>query len=492
MIVVLSSGEFELSSSSVQFCPMLAGYAGFTQSDRVEIEGDDQLMMELIKFLQGNDFNMSEEVMEFFDYAGFPNIHGYPLQIFKYNLRSQLMCYLHSSNDTFNDDLIKYNNLGGFREVTSHTLDTYYTLGRLRPYFQRGDIIIAGGSCLGYITGTRFSDVDLFLICSEIRAREVIAILLKHYSVYAVSSNAITFSGPGLMIQVILRLFKNRSEVLRSFDLECCQVLFDGSDFYMTDYALHSIRTRELWFNPDLLSGRYASRLVKYALRGFKVQCPGYAPDIQFQGYDVVRALMYDYMDDDHHIHYYTSWLNMDNMTVQEHERTTPLVSESYNISKYVDVMISRLESISDMDLQHLKSDRDFIKKLAALLIPSRVWRGLTHEDITGTTNEELMVILAKFIARYVRHSDLFKYDPESIVMLSSKGIYINRSPIDDYSFISHPDDIIVGGLIIEGTKVSLYRSQECTQKNGEEIEFQGYTRSCITSNLGCEIVEDE
>jgi hypothetical protein len=208
MIVVLSSGEFELSSLSVQFCPMLAGYAGFTQSDRVEIEGDDHQLMELIRFLQGYDFNMTEEIMEFFEYAGFPNTYGYPPQIFKYNLRSQLMCYLHSSSAEVNDDLIKYNNLEGFREVTSHTLDTYYTLGRLRQYFQRGDIIIAGGSCLGYITGTRFSDIDLFLMCSETRAKEVITILLKHYRVYMMSSNAVTFSGNGVMIQVILRLFK--------------------------------------------------------------------------------------------------------------------------------------------------------------------------------------------------------------------------------------------------------------------------------------------
>ena len=157
---------------------MLAGYAGFTQSDRVEIEGDDHQLMELIRFLQGYDFNMTEEIMEFFEYAGFPNTYGYPPQIFKYNLRSQLMCYLHSSSAEVNDDLIKYNNLEGFREVTSHTLDTYYTLGRLRQYFQRGDIIIAGGSCLGYITGTRFSDIDLFLMCSETRAKEVITILL--------------------------------------------------------------------------------------------------------------------------------------------------------------------------------------------------------------------------------------------------------------------------------------------------------------------------
>jgi hypothetical protein len=260
----------------------------------------------------------------------------------------------------------------------------------------------------------------------------------------------------------------------------------------MTDYALHSIKTRELWFNPDLLNERYASRLVKYATRGFKIHCPGYVSDVQFQGCDVVRSLIYGFMVEDNHIRYYTSGVSVSDMTIPDHERTTSLVSESYEISEYIDVMISRLEEISGLIVQYLRDDRDFIKKLVALLVRSGRWNGLTHEDITTSTNEEITLLLVKFIAQYIRHSDLFCHDPESIIMLASKGIYINRSLDYDYSFISCANENVVESLVIEGTKLSLYRSEECSQKNGTEIEFQGYTGPCITSNLGCKAVIDD
>ncbi|ETS87326.1 hypothetical protein PFICI_01154 [Pestalotiopsis fici W106-1] len=128
------------------------------------------------------------------------------------------------------------------------------------------------------------SDIDLFLYgLNEEEAIEKIKqieasvrdAILSEVTVVR-TKNAITICSqyPTRHIQIVLRVYKNVSEILTGFDIDCSGAAYDGKQVYCTPRALASYITQ---INPIDLSRRspsYENRLSKYSHRNFEVYWP--------------------------------------------------------------------------------------------------------------------------------------------------------------------------------------------------------------------------
>ncbi|KAG2379336.1 hypothetical protein C9374_007475 [Naegleria lovaniensis] len=93
------------------------------------------------------------------------------------------------------------------------------------------------------------------------------------------TEHAITFrfNNPIRPVQIILRIYKNPAEILMGFDVPSCCFGFDGNQLYCLPRAKEAIRMRCNWVDPDRQSTTYEVRLVKYAMRGFRIGVPGFS-----------------------------------------------------------------------------------------------------------------------------------------------------------------------------------------------------------------------
>ena len=65
------------------------------------------------------------------------------------------------------------------------------------------------------------------------------------------------------------------ADVLLNFDIDICQVAWDGTRVLCTPAAMRAINSRVMLADPTIRHKGYESRLRKYALRGFSVAVPG-------------------------------------------------------------------------------------------------------------------------------------------------------------------------------------------------------------------------
>ena len=155
------------------------------------------------------------------------------------------------------------------------------------------NMVVAGGSILHCLTpgsvASPNSDIDIFLYgLTDSQARQKITHifhLLNNCNVVKTSGDQITvvrtihtltFVCPkGIpLLQFILRLHSDRDEVIASFDVDCCGVLFDGTAIFATARAINAINTRCNIAVPARSSWTYESRLLKYVKRGFTIGVP--------------------------------------------------------------------------------------------------------------------------------------------------------------------------------------------------------------------------
>ncbi|MDE2100881.1 MAG: hypothetical protein KGL39_26780 [Patescibacteria group bacterium] len=160
------------------------------------------------------------------------------------------------------------------------------------------NLVIAGGSVSGLLTGGTYSDIDLFIVgLSQKQANAKISALAYRLHAYwnqwgmrmkvHRTERAVTFEPYGdpyitpfgkvlerRTVQVILRLYDSVSEVLHGFDLGACAMAFDGENVFITATAKVAL---EYGLNVVDMSRRkvsYEHRLAKYNRRGFAVVTP--------------------------------------------------------------------------------------------------------------------------------------------------------------------------------------------------------------------------
>ena len=138
------------------------------------------------------------------------------------------------------------------------------------------------------------SDIDLFVVCAdEETARATFARVLEHMrarlaagghvglqpnqlllmrSCMAVSIYA---GSPQRTVQIVLRRYACVAEVIFGFDVDACQLAWDGEKVYATPSAERAYALGINIADPERSSPAYEKRLAKYASRGFAVAVPG-------------------------------------------------------------------------------------------------------------------------------------------------------------------------------------------------------------------------
>ncbi|KAK7745490.1 hypothetical protein SLS53_002988 [Cytospora paraplurivora] len=128
------------------------------------------------------------------------------------------------------------------------------------------------------------SDVDLFLYgltedqaiekIKQIETRIRDSILSETTTVRTKNAITICSQYPTRHIQIVLRIYKNISEILTGFDIDCSGAAYDGKQVYCTPRALQSYITQINHIDLSRRSPSFENRLSKYSHRGFEVYWP--------------------------------------------------------------------------------------------------------------------------------------------------------------------------------------------------------------------------
>jgi hypothetical protein len=88
---------------------------------------------------------------------------------------------------------------------------------------------------------------------------------------------AVTFytGYPQRTVQVVLRRHACVADVIFNFDVDACQLAYDGQRVWATPSAQRAFRTGINFADPERSSPAYENRLAKYSTRGFAVAVPG-------------------------------------------------------------------------------------------------------------------------------------------------------------------------------------------------------------------------
>eukprot|EP01130_Rhizamoeba_saxonica_P018755 TRINITY_DN9503_c0_g1_i1.p1 TRINITY_DN9503_c0_g1~~TRINITY_DN9503_c0_g1_i1.p1 ORF type:complete len:703 (-),score=92.26 TRINITY_DN9503_c0_g1_i1:94-2058(-) len=172
-------------------------------------------------------------------------------------------------------------------------------LGKINELFthpgQGTPIVVAGGYVFCSLFGGKVNDVDIFFVgCDSDTALSIVydhnERLHKGRANYvARTKNCISFGKEGkhdynrefrnninsMEYQYILRLYQSPSEVIHSFDVDCCCMLYDGDSIYLTKRCVLALFNGYNTVNFDLLSPSYEYRLSKYASRGIPLKVEG-------------------------------------------------------------------------------------------------------------------------------------------------------------------------------------------------------------------------
>ena len=153
-------------------------------------------------------------------------------------------------------------------------------------------VVLAGGSVLRRILkdcdllfqhSYDQSDYDLFIhgVDNAQEANQIVNSIIQSINLrlciykYVISDYAITiYCKYQKKIQIILRLYRNVSEILAGFDIDCCCVATNGKTVWATPRSQYAINYRCNTVDINKRSTTYESRLWKYSRRGFSVQVP--------------------------------------------------------------------------------------------------------------------------------------------------------------------------------------------------------------------------
>ena len=151
-------------------------------------------------------------------------------------------------------------------------------------------LFIAGGSIFSLLFNGPKRDIDLFLYDVDPKeAMNRVLLLFEQLNrenrngkmVLLRTQNALTFKltqyGTRRVVneyQVVLRLYKTKSEILHGFDVDSCCLGYD-SRLWMTPRCKFALEHGYNTVNFERLSPSYEWRLVKYANRGLSIMVPG-------------------------------------------------------------------------------------------------------------------------------------------------------------------------------------------------------------------------
>lgn len=163
-----------------------------------------------------------------------------------------------------------------------------------------------------FVSNFAETDVDIYLIGVEgLPFKERVAVLVKRLYRAAkrrgivatvlrtpctITLSMRSASGCSLPnIQIVMAPFQDKKHLLSTTDLDCTSFGFDGHSLFTTFEGRDAVAHRCLVVRPDkyCVRGEWssASRLFKYAMRGFAVVDNGLRPDVEAPDHAVVEAL---------------------------------------------------------------------------------------------------------------------------------------------------------------------------------------------------------
>ncbi|MNK57194.1 hypothetical protein D3C87_762460 [compost metagenome] len=216
-------------------------------------------------YKSGKDFIMNEDIAQYFEDRGLKNMMGYPLEYFKIKLKDNWI-----RDNMYSKKLWKEDSMYALKKLDDCIIGETV----LSKYLGK-DIFIAGGYALGlHLPLYKANDIDVFFVCSEERAIEIIDEIVpkkRHRSGNSISC-WLQIGDKYKNFQFILRLYKCPSEIVHGFDLDSCGILYNGTSLYCTERTEYSIKNMTNWFDPERASQSYIYRLLKYQLKGFRIK----------------------------------------------------------------------------------------------------------------------------------------------------------------------------------------------------------------------------
>ena len=183
----------------------------------------------------------------------------------------------------------------------------------------KNNFVVAGGSVLyamlhdfnkfdkAYLS----SDFDLFIygLDTITEAKQMIADIFGvienlscgyDVSSYIISEHAVTIRTiDNAKIQIILRLYRDITEILMGFDVDSCCVAYDGTTLWALPRSRYAIQHRCNTVDIHRRSTSYENRLWKYSRRGFKVRVPRPPPETDQRVLALYELASREYNDDD-------------------------------------------------------------------------------------------------------------------------------------------------------------------------------------------------
>ena len=210
--------------------------------------------------------------------------------------------------EKWKDDITPYFTVAGSKckkEVAltiDNDIDFFANFYKKYPMLMEIDmthVFVAGGCVSSLLIGHENSgDVDLFIHgCNEEKAELVVGDILKmiklwcdttpkkyEYKIYKgkflikfeIYQFAEGSDKPTLVqeIQIIFRLYQDKSEIINGFDVGSSSVGFDGKKVYFTEMAAYCYQNMVNVVDTKRNSPTFGNRLHKYAQRGFRILFP--------------------------------------------------------------------------------------------------------------------------------------------------------------------------------------------------------------------------
>ena len=152
------------------------------------------------------------------------------------------------------------------------------------------NILIAGGSICSYLIHGHInftSDIDIFLYdMNKKEALQKVRYLFNFFNnqtpimAASLSKNSFSFTTANKnKVDIILRLYKTKSEILHGFDIGASAVGWDGTHFLFTTLSKFTFENRSIIVDVTRRSLTFECRLIKY--------CRNYAFNLIFPDWDI-------------------------------------------------------------------------------------------------------------------------------------------------------------------------------------------------------------
>jgi hypothetical protein len=251
---------------------------------------------EYLDYLGGErDFRLTKDFLAVHEWNGFKLNKNYSYNFLKVKLyEDQVRTFFYKNPKKEYYFLKKIGDL----EVNKNIIDQVF---KYLPKFA----YVAGGSLVTELNSR--SDIDVFFAgCSEKEAKDEIERFVKEAKLYKedkeytlekidIQQRCTTIRYIGklsrksdgnrngryerLNVQFIHRIYKVVDEIPLGFDVDCCCVIYDGKKLWATPRGEYARIWKENNIDGSRASPSYWHRLLKYAMRGYKMVIPGFDID---------------------------------------------------------------------------------------------------------------------------------------------------------------------------------------------------------------------